>query len=319
MTLSVMVGLSRNERTGAGLAAGSMLLVGGSVAASSVVAHYPVLGGQGVRYLVAGLLLTGWARLRHQPLIRPTGREWAWLVGLAVVGLAGCSVLLIEATRVTDPAGVGVVIGAAPLVIVVASCLAAGYRPPARILLAAAVVTAGVAAAQLGGADGGPTWTGWGLLLSLGALGGVVGATLLAAPLLPRLGALAATVYASSLAGVMLLASATVVGVARNEAVLPVPTLAELGALAYLAFAVTAIVFIAWYGAMERLGTQRTGLFNGLIPLTSVLAVAVTGAGVVTPALVVGAVSILAGVVLGLTHGPNTAVRPPAAARRLSG
>ena len=105
--------LNRQERIGTGLAAGSMLLVGGSVAASSLLDGYPVLGGQGVRYLAAGLLLAAWARLRHKPLPRPAGREWAWLAGLAVIGLAGCSVLLIEATRVADPASVGVIIGAA--------------------------------------------------------------------------------------------------------------------------------------------------------------------------------------------------------------
>src|SRR5215472_8823967 len=120
--------LNRQERIGTGLAAGSVLLIGGSVAASSLLGGYPVLGGQGIRYLVAGLLLAAWARLRRNPLPRPAGREWAWLAGLAVIGLAGCSVLLIEATRVADPASVGVVIGAAPLVIVIAAAVAAGNR-----------------------------------------------------------------------------------------------------------------------------------------------------------------------------------------------
>ena len=81
--------LNRQERIGAGLASGSVLLVGGSVAASSLLGGYPVLGSQGIRYLVAGLLLAAWARLRRQPLPRPAGREWAWLAGLAVIGLAG--------------------------------------------------------------------------------------------------------------------------------------------------------------------------------------------------------------------------------------
>ena len=84
-----MNGLNKRERAGAGLAIGSVLLVGGSVAASSVLAGYPVLGGQGIRYLAAGLVLTAWARLRHKPLPRPAGREWAWLTALAVIGLAG--------------------------------------------------------------------------------------------------------------------------------------------------------------------------------------------------------------------------------------
>ena len=192
--------LDKRERAGVGLAAGSVLLVGGSMAASSLLAGYPLLGGQAVRYLAAGILLAAWTRLQRKPLPRPAGREWAWLAALAVIGLAGCSVLMIQATRVADPASVGVVIGAAPLVIIIiVAAITARRRPTRQVLLAAAVVTAGSAAAQLGGATG-PTWSPAGLLWSAGALGGVVGSSLLAAPLLPRLGAVAVTVYACGLA-----------------------------------------------------------------------------------------------------------------------
>jgi drug/metabolite transporter (DMT)-like permease len=299
-----MQGLNKQERTGAGLAAASMLLVGGSVAASSLLDGYPVLGGQAVRYLVAALLLAGWARLRRTPLPRPAGREWAWLAALAVIGLAGCSVLLIEATRVADPASVGVVIGAAPLVIVIAAALAAGHRPTRRALLAAAVVTAGSAAAQLGGATG-PTWSGTGLLLTAGAVGGVAGTSLLAAPVLPRLGALTVTVYACGLAGILLLAAAAVARSAGGPPILRTPTATELAALSYLTVAVTAAVFVAWYTAMERLGADRTGLFNGLIPVASLAAVALTGTGAITPLRFLGALAVLAGVILGLGRAPQ--------------
>jgi drug/metabolite transporter (DMT)-like permease len=294
-----MSGLNKRESTGAGLAGGSALLVGGSVAASSLLDGYPVLGGQAVRYLAAGLVLTAWARLRHQPLPRPAGREWAWLAALAVIGLAGCSAMLIEATRVADPASVGVVIGAAPLVIIIAAAVGAGRRPDRRVLLAAAVVTAGSAAAQLGGVTG-PAWSAAGLLWSAGALAGAAGSTLLAAPVLPRLGALAVTVYACGLAGLGLLAAAVVAGYAGGPPVLRMPTATQVAALAYLTIAVTAVVFIAWFGAMERLGADRTGLFNGLIPVTSLAAVVLTGTGTLTPLRLLGALAVLAGVVLGL-------------------
>ena len=260
---------------------------------------YPVLGGQGIRYLVAGLLLAAWARLRRKPLPRPAGREWAWLAGLAVIGLAGCSVLLIEATRVADPASVGVVIGAAPLVIVVAAAVAAGNRPTRRVLLAAAVVTAGSAAAQLGGAAG-LTWSGIGLLLSVGALGCAAGTSLLATPVLPRLGGLAVTIYACGLAAILLLAAAVVARAAGGPPVLRTPTATQLAALSYLAVAVTAVVFIAWYAAMKCLGVARTGLFNGLIPIASLAAVALVGTGTITPLQFLAALAVLAGVILGL-------------------
>jgi len=293
--------LTKQERTGVGLAVGSVLLVGGSVAASSMLAGYPVLGGQAVRYLAAGLLLAAWARLTRQPLPRPTGRDWAWLAALAVIGLAGCSVLMIQAIRVADPASVGVIIGAAPLVIIIAAAITARRRPTRRVLLAAAVVTAGSAAAQLGGATG-PAFSPAGLLWSAGALAGVVGTSLLAAPILPRLGAVAVTTYACALAGLLLLAAAAIARAAGGPPILRIPTSAQLAALAYLTIAVTALVFLAWYGALQRLGLDRAGLFSGLIPVTSLAAVVLTGTGTVTPFGLLGALAVLAGVILGLSR-----------------
>jgi drug/metabolite transporter (DMT)-like permease len=291
--------LNGQERIGTGLAAGAVLLIGGSVAASSLLGGYPVLGGQAIRYLGAGLLLAAWARLRRTPLPRPAGREWAWLAGLAVIGLAGCSVLLIEATRVADPASVGVIIGTAPLVIVIAAAVAVRQRPTGRVLLAAAVVAAGAALAQLGGATG-LSWSGTGLLLSVGALGGAAGSSLLAAPVLPRLGAFAVTIYACGLAGVLLLAAAVAARLAGGPPILRPPTATQLAALAYLAVAVTAVVFIAWFAAMKRLGVDRTGLFNGLIPVASLAAVALVGAGTITQLQFLAALTVLLGVIVGL-------------------
>jgi drug/metabolite transporter (DMT)-like permease len=292
--------LGQRERTGAGLAAGSVLLVGGSVAASSLLAGYPVFGGQAVRYLAAGLLLAAWARLTHTPLPRPAARDWAWLAGLAAIGLAGFSVLMLQATRVADPASVGVIIGAAPLVIIIAAAITARRRPARRVLLAAAIVTAGSAAAQLGGGAG-PAFGASGLLWSAGALGGAVGTSLLAAPVLPRLGALAVTMYACGLAGLLLLAAAAVAYFAGGPPILRTPHPAQLAALAYLTIAVTALVFVAWYGALERLGVERTGLFNGLIPVTSLAAVALTGTCTITPLRLLAALAVLAGVIIGLS------------------
>jgi drug/metabolite transporter (DMT)-like permease len=298
-----MTHLNTQEQAGAGLAAGSVLLIGGSVAASSLLGSYPVLGGQAIRYLAAGLLLAAWAWLRHTPLPRPTRREWAWLAALAVIGLAGCSVLLIQATQVADPASVGIVIGAAPLVIVLAAALAARTRPTRRVLFAAALVTAGSAAAQLGGT--GPAFSTTGLLLSAGALGGAAGTSLLAAPVLPRLGPLAVTIYACGLAALLLLAAAAVASSAGGPPILAPPNPAQLAALSYLTIAVTAVVFLAWYAAMKRLGVDRTGLFNGLIPITSLAAVALAGTGTITPLQCLAALTVLAGVLLGLGHTPQ--------------
>jgi drug/metabolite transporter (DMT)-like permease len=305
------------ERAGALLAAAAVLLVGGSVAASSLLVGYPVLGGQGLRYAAAGAFLAGWAGFRRQRLVRPVGHEWLWLVGLAAVGLAGSSVLLIDATRIADPAAVGVVIGAAPVVIAIVFPVATGSPPAKRVLAAAVVVAAGAASAQLG-PETGRGWSVAGLLLSVGALAGVAATSLLAVPLLPRLGGLAVTVYACGLAAGQLLVAAALVSLASGQAVLRPPTRTELAALVYLAGAVTAVVFLAWFAAVERLGVERTGLFNGLIPVASLIAVAFSGTGTVTGVRLIGALGVLAGMFLGLS-GDRAATRHGEATLRTDG
>ena len=80
---------------------------------------------------------------------------------------------------------------------------------------------------------------------------------LLAAPVLPRLGPLAVTIYACALAGVLLLAAAALNSSAGGPPILRTPTPTRLAALSYLAVAVTAVVFLAWYAAMRLLGVDR--------------------------------------------------------------
>jgi len=87
--------------------------------------------------------------------------------------------------------------------------------------------------------------------------------------------------------------------------ILRIPTATQLAALSYLAVAVTAVVFLAWYAAMKRLGIDRTGLFNGLIPIASLAAVALTGTGTITPLQCLAALTVLAGVILGLGGTPQ--------------
>ena len=53
-------------------------------------------------------------------------------------------------------------------------------------------------------------------------------------------------------------------------------------------------------GLGARGPNDRTGLFNGLIPITSVAAVALTGTGTITPLQVLAALTVLVGVSLGL-------------------
>jgi drug/metabolite transporter (DMT)-like permease len=130
----------------------------------------------------------------------------------------------------------------------------------------------------------------------------LVGGSVAASSLLdgyPVLGGQGITIYACGLAAILLLAAAAVTRSAGGPPILRAPTATQLAALSYLAVAVTAVVFIAWYAAMKRLGVDRTGLFNGLIPIASLGAVALVGTGTITPLQFLAALTVLAGVILG--------------------
>ncbi|TDD82535.1 DMT family transporter [Actinomadura rubrisoli] len=291
---------ARRGTLGAGTA---MFLVGSLTAVSATIAGYPVFGGQAARYAVAALILLVVARFAGGPARRPTPRDWLLLAALASTGLVAFNVCIVAATRDTSPATIGTVIATVPIVLALIGPLMERRRPAPAVVVAACVVAAGAALANgLGG--GSPR----GLLLSLGALGGEVCFSLLAVPLLPRLGPLRVSAYSAALATPMLLA----VGLATDgTGVVRTPTGTELAGLAYLSVVVTTVAFLLWYDALGRLGADRAGLFAGVIPVSAVLTTVALGIERPGPADLAGAALVAAGVVVGLRARP--APRPESA------
>ncbi|WP_299535858.1 DMT family transporter [uncultured Streptomyces sp.] len=280
-----------SSATPAAGAAAAMLLVGTSTAVSATIADYPVLSGQALRYALAAAILLTVVRSRRLPRAGLTPRDFLLLASLAATGLVGFNIFLVEATRVASPAMIGTVVGALPIVLALVGPMTQRRRPCARTVAAAAVVTLGAAlAAGFGG--GSPR----GLLLSLGALAGEVAFSLLALPLLPKLGPLRVAAYPAALSVPVLLAASVVVD-GTNALRLPSPT--EAAAFGYLGALVTAAAFLLWYAALSRLGTDRAGLFAGLVPVGALLTTAVLGLGEVGRADVIGALVVAGGVVLG--------------------
>jgi drug/metabolite transporter (DMT)-like permease len=130
--------------------------------------------------------------------------------------------------------------------------------------------------------------------------------TLLAVPVLARLGPWSLSLHASWLAAAGLLGLSLAVegpdAVARLGAV-------ELAAAGYLAVVVTALAFVLWYSAVARIGAARAGLLTGVAPV----AAAVTGVALgdrMPGAGVWGGIAIVAaGLALGLSrHGERSTV-----------
>ncbi|MEW2360181.1 DMT family transporter [Spirillospora sp. NPDC029432] len=295
-------GASPRGLIGAGSA---MFLVGTLTAVSATIADYPVLGGQAVRYAVAAVILFAAVRLTGAGGPRPTARDLALLAVLAGTGLAAFNVCIVAATHHTSPATIGTVIATVPVALALAGPLLERRRPAPAVVLSACVVTAGAALA-----NGLGSGTLHGLLLALGALAGEVCFSLLAVPLLPRLGPLRVSAWSAALAAPMLLAAGLV---ADGRDVLRVPTGTELAGLGYLSVIVTTVAFFLWYDALGRLGSDRAGLFAGLIPVSAVVTTVALGLGEPAPADLAGAALVAAGVVTGLR--PPRRRRPVRASR----
>ncbi|RZE59639.1 EamA family transporter [Streptomyces albidoflavus] len=276
---------------GSAFAALSMTLAGSSVAVLGTLRDHPVFAGQALRFGLAAVLLHLLVRRFGPPGPAPrlTPAQWLRVLVLAGFGMVGFNVAATAAGHHTDPAFVGVVVGTAPLVVGVLTPLLARARPSGRVVVAGLLVAAGVAAAHGLGAPAG----GAGLALAVVALAAEVVFALVAAPLVAPLGALRVSAYACTVAVPLCLAGV----VATGAYVLPTP--GELAAVVWLGAVATAVAYVLWFTALDLIGAERAVLFSGLVPLSAVATSAVLGTGAPGAGHLVGAVAVVAGLVVG--------------------
>jgi drug/metabolite transporter (DMT)-like permease len=276
-------------------AASAMFVVGTLAAVSSVINHYPLYGGQAVRYAMAAVILFAVARAKGLGLVRLTLRETLLLLSLAATGLVLFNVCVIQATRHASPTLVGTTVGTVPVVLALVAPLLARARPSGRVLAAAAAVVAGATIAT-GLGSGNLT----GLLYAVGALACEACFSLLAIPLLPRLGPIRVSAYTQAAAIPLLLIVAVI---ADGGGILRTPSAAEAAALLYLGTVVSAGAFFLWYDALPRLGADRAGLFAGMVPVGAIVTTFLLGLGAPTVTELGGAALVIAGLTVGLVPG----------------
>jgi drug/metabolite transporter (DMT)-like permease len=287
------------RRSGSVLAAAAMTCVGSSVAVSSTITGAPLFTLQAVRYAFAAVLLVVLARATGRRLPRPHGWEWAWLGGIALTGLVIFNIGVVRGTAHAEPAVIGVAVAAVPLVLALAGPLVGGTRPSAAVVAGAAVVSVGAALVSGGGRTD-LAGLGWAAVV----LAGEVAFTLLAVPVLGRLGPWAVALHTVWIAAAMLAVLAVVV---EGPAAVATLDAGDLLAAAHLAVVVTALAFVLWYTAVTRLGADRAGLFTGVVPVAAAAGGVLLGAPIPAPVVWAGMGLVAAGLVVGLAAG---AVRP---------
>jgi len=140
-----------------------------------------------------------------------------------------------------------------------------------------------------------------GFALSLGALACEAAFTLFAFALIASLGPRTVSAYACVFAVPILLA----VGLAVDgRHAIPLTSLKQAGALAYMAVVVTALAFVLWYSGVGRLGVERAGLFAGIVPVSALLSATAIGESSLTLVRLLGATAVAANVTLGITRPP---------------
>ncbi|MBN9113247.1 MAG: DMT family transporter [Pseudonocardia sp.] len=286
-------------RTGTALAMGAlgMCFVGGSVAVSGLLRDAPVLTTQALRYAAAFVVLLVAARVSGRVLVRPRGREWLWLGGVAGSGLVLFNVALVQGSAHAEPAVLGVAVAGVPVL------LALGGTGDRRIVLAgAALVTVGAVLVEGGGRTDAQ-----GLLWALLVLACEAGFTLLAVPVLGRHGPWGVSVHTCWMAAIGL-----AVGGLLTEGPAAVATLRpeHLLAMGYLAVGVTAVAFVLWYSAVGRLGAGRAGLLTGVAPVAAALIGAALGAPLPGPRVWLGLALVGAGLAVGMRRPRRAAPAP---------
>lgn len=294
----------RGTLLGIAFAAAGMVCVGSSVAVSAAITDAPLFTLQSVRYALAALLLLAVARVTGWQVPRPRGAEWLWLAGVAAVGLVLFNVGVVRGVAHAEPAVIGVAVAAVPMLLAVVPAIATRTFPARTVILGATVVTTGAILVQgFGRTDA--AGIGYALLVLVCE----AGFTLLAVPVLRRLGAFGVSFHSVWMAA----AGMAVIGVATEgpAAVTTLDTVDLLAAL-HLAVVVTTLAFLLWFTAVGRLGSGRAGLLTGVVPVAAAgLGVPLNGV-VPGPMVWLGTAVVALGLVIGL-RGGAAAGRPAAA------
>ncbi|MGY0540405.1 DMT family transporter [Nocardioides sp. YJ-D4] len=293
--------LHRGTLIGIAFAAAGMVCVGSSVAVSAAITDAPLFTLQSVRYALAALLLLVVARVTGWRVPRPRGREWLWLAGVATVGLVLFNVGVVRGVAHAEPAVIGVAVAAVPMLLAVAPAIATRTLPARPVIIGATVVTTGAILVQgFGRTDA--AGIGYAILVLVCE----AGFTLLAVPVLARLGAFGVSFHSVWMAA----AGMAVIGVAA-EGPAAVTTLDAVDLLAalHLAVVVTTLAFLLWFTAVGRLGSGRAGLLTGVVPVAAAgLGVPLNGV-VPGPMVWLGTAVVALGLVIGLPGTPSRRVR----------
>jgi drug/metabolite transporter (DMT)-like permease len=275
---------------------------GGTFIAGRVLAlAIPPAVGALLRYVVASIALYLAARWLEGGLPRLDRRQVLATLLLGATGIFAYNLCFLGALARLPASRTSLIIALNPVVTIAASSLLLGERLSAMRWAGIAVALLGVwIVVSRGDVLGSlPGAVGTGELLMFGGVCAWAAYTLLGRKVLTGLAPLPATLYAS-LWGTLLLALASIPelpGVSIQDF-----TLQVLLGILYLGVIGTAVAFVWYYQALQRLGAARTVIFNNLVPVFGAALGVLLLDEPLLPSMIVGGLVAVAGVMM-VTRG----------------
>jgi drug/metabolite transporter (DMT)-like permease len=276
----------------------AMALVGANVAIGKrLVLDLPIYAFMLFRFVLASAALWLLARTEAGPrLTTLTASQARDLVIMALFGMVGFTVLMLEGLKRTAAADAGIITATLPAVVALLGALFAGDRLNPRQMVAVAMAVLGLVVIQLAGAGGGAASAAGNLLVAGAVLCEaifVIVAKRLAATFAPFRLALGANLVGLVLSVPFLALDPP--GTAWAAAL--TPTVLTLAVYYVLAASVFSLWF--WYRGLPGVETWLAGIATAALPLTALAIAALVLGETLGPARVSGAVLVVAAIVVG--------------------
>jgi len=271
---------------------------GGQYSAGRILAEaLPVFTSSALRFLVATPILVVLAYATEGGLPRLDGRRFAMMLALAFGGVVVFNVCFFAGLERVPAARGALIMAVNPAITALGAWLVFGERMSrvrmAGIALAVAGVVVVISRGHLGALVQGAV--GLGELLLFFSVLGWVSYTLAGRVVLRGMSPLGASVWASVLGMIMLVACAVFER--------PWPALAMLppsgwGAVAYLGALGTAVTFLWFYQGVQGIGPARAAVFISFVPVFGVIFAALVLHEPILPSMIVGGAMVVGGVLL---------------------
>jgi drug/metabolite transporter (DMT)-like permease len=290
----------------------AMALTGSNVAfGKTIVAAVPVYIFVLFRFVVASLALAPMVRREPGPkLFQMTLSEWRNVVLMALLGMVGFTVLMLEGLKRTAAADAGIITATLPAVVAALGVLFVGDRLSRAQVLAVGLSVAGLILVQATSAAAGGGTSLAGNLLVAGAVLCEASFVILGKRLAPPYRALRLALGVN-VAGLVMAIPLALLDAPTFDVRSVTPQMWALGT--WYALSASVLCLWLWYSGLPYVETWLAGLATAAMPVVALAMSAVYLGEPIGPARLAGAALVIAGIVLGaLSPQPGKGTGPGA-------